>query len=53
MAFFVVVAIVVWLVYRKRLFGVAGGVAAIGHERIDPAVLLAPPPPSRSAVTRG
>ena len=47
------VAIVVWLVYRKRLFGVAGGGAAIGHERIDPAVMLAPPPTVRRPVPRG
>lgn len=37
------VAILVWLVYRKRLFGVAGGVKDLRRERIDPAVLLAPP----------
>lgn len=35
--------IVVWLVYRKRLFGVAGGRAALAHERPDPEVVLAPP----------
>jgi uncharacterized membrane protein (DUF2068 family) len=35
--------IVVWLVYRKRLFGVGGGPAALAHERPDPEVVLAPP----------
>ena len=35
--------ILFWLLYRKRLFGIAGGRKAMGHERIDPAVLLAPP----------
>lgn len=35
--------IVVWLVYRKRLFGVRGGPAASVHERPDPEVVLAPP----------
>ena len=37
------VAIVVWLVWRKRLFGVNGGRAAGEHERPDPEVLLAAP----------
>ena len=37
------VAIVLWLIYRKRLFGVAGGAKSLEHERIDPEVLLAPP----------
>src|SRR5262249_23481163 len=35
--------IVVWLVYRKRLFRVGGGAAAEGRERRDPEVVLAPP----------
>ena len=35
--------IVVWLVYRKRLFGVGGGPAAKVRERPDPEVVLAPP----------
>jgi uncharacterized membrane protein (DUF2068 family) len=35
--------IVVWLVYRKRLFGVAGGPAASVRDRPDPEVVLAPP----------
>jgi uncharacterized membrane protein (DUF2068 family) len=35
--------IVVWLVYRKRLFGIGGGRAALVHERPDPEVVLAPP----------
>lgn len=33
-----------WLLYRKRLFGIAGGGRTLGHERLDPTVLLAPPP---------
>jgi uncharacterized membrane protein (DUF2068 family) len=32
-----------WLLYRKRLFGIAGGRKALQHDRIDPEVLLAPP----------
>jgi len=36
-----------WLAWRKKLFGVAGGVAALGHERPDPRALLAPPGPAR------
>jgi uncharacterized membrane protein (DUF2068 family) len=36
-------AIVVWLLYRKRLFGIAGGRASLAHEPIDPLVLLASP----------
>jgi uncharacterized membrane protein (DUF2068 family) len=35
--------ILFWLLYRKRLFGIAGGRKALQHERVDPAVLLAPP----------
>jgi uncharacterized membrane protein (DUF2068 family) len=35
--------IVVWLVYRKRLFGVAGGPASAARDRPDPEVVLAPP----------
>jgi uncharacterized membrane protein (DUF2068 family) len=35
--------IVVWLVYRKRLFGVGGGPAAKARDRPDPEVVLAPP----------
>ena len=33
-----------WLLYRKRLFGIAGGGRTLGHERLDPTVLLAAPP---------
>jgi uncharacterized membrane protein (DUF2068 family) len=36
-------AIVIWLLYRKRLFGIAGGARSLKHEVEDPAVLLAPP----------
>jgi uncharacterized membrane protein (DUF2068 family) len=36
-------AIVIWLVYRKRLFGLAGGRRSLEHERLDPVTLLAPP----------
>jgi uncharacterized membrane protein (DUF2068 family) len=37
------VTILVWLVWRKHLFGVAGGAATLGHEKPDPSVLFAPP----------
>jgi uncharacterized membrane protein (DUF2068 family) len=50
-ALLVNVAIVVWLVYRKRLFGIAGGRAALAHEPIDPLVLLAAP--TRETADRG
>lgn len=36
-------AIVIWLVYRKRLFGIAGGARSLQHEVEDPAVVLAAP----------
>jgi uncharacterized membrane protein (DUF2068 family) len=36
-------AIVIWLLYRKRLFGIAGGARSSQHQVEDPAVLLAPP----------
>jgi uncharacterized membrane protein (DUF2068 family) len=35
--------IVIWLVYRKRLFGVGGGRAALARDRPDPEKVLAPP----------
>ena len=35
--------ILFYLLYRKRLFGIAGGARALAHEYLDPAVLLAPP----------
>lgn len=37
------IAILLWLVWRKRLFGLNGGRAAGVHEVPDPEVLLAPP----------
>lgn len=37
------IAILVWLVGRKHLFGLRGGFATLGHERPDPEVLFAPP----------
>jgi uncharacterized membrane protein (DUF2068 family) len=37
-------AILVWLLYRKRLFGIAGGKDALAHAPLDPEVLLAAPP---------
>jgi uncharacterized membrane protein (DUF2068 family) len=37
-------AIVVWLVWRKRLFGLNGGHAAAAPDVVDPAELLAAPP---------
>lgn len=36
-------AILFWLVYRKHLFGIAGGARTLEHDRIDPETLLAPP----------
>ncbi len=36
-------AILAWLVWRKHLFGVAGGLRTLGHDRPDPEVLFAPP----------
>lgn len=38
-------AIVIWLLWRKRLFGLNGGRAASEHEAPDPEVLLAAPAP--------
>ncbi len=35
--------IVFWLLYRKRLFGIAGGGKTLTHERVDPTELLAAP----------
>ncbi len=47
-------AIVIWLLYRKRLFGIAGGARSLRHEAEDPAVLLAPPAPAyEGAATSG
>ncbi len=37
------VAIVVWLVWRKRLFGLRGGRAAAAPEALDPRIVLAAP----------
>ena len=37
------VAILVWLVYRKKLFGVAGGAKALANEAIDRRALFGPP----------
>ena len=36
-------AILAWLLYRKRLFGIAGGKQALAHAPLDPEVLLAAP----------
>jgi uncharacterized membrane protein (DUF2068 family) len=36
-------AILVWLLYRKRLFGIAGGKRTLQHAPLDPQVLFAPP----------
>ena len=44
--------IVVWLVYRKRLFGVGGGPAAKARDRPDPEVVLAPPGPRAGVSSR-
>jgi uncharacterized membrane protein (DUF2068 family) len=45
--------ILFWLLYRKRLFGIAGGRKALHHEWIDPEVLLAPPPTRPEPVLGG
>jgi uncharacterized membrane protein (DUF2068 family) len=47
------VAILVWLVYRKRLFGVRGGAAAEEQEEeeFDRRVMFGPPPASPVAVS--
>jgi uncharacterized membrane protein (DUF2068 family) len=45
-------AILVWLLWRKRLFGLNGGRAAMQHEAPDPEVLLAAPA-ARAAVEAG
>ena len=36
-------AILVWLVWRKHLFGIRGGLRTLGHARPDPEVLFASP----------
>lgn len=43
-------AIVVWLVWRKRLFGLHGGHAALAPDAVDPEALLAAPEPSPEPV---
>jgi Predicted membrane protein (DUF2127) len=42
-------AIVIWLVWRKRLFGSNGGRAALAPDALDPVVLLAAPAAERVA----
>ncbi len=42
-------AILLWLLWRKRLFGLNGGRAATRHEAPDPEVLLAAPSPADAA----
>jgi uncharacterized membrane protein (DUF2068 family) len=37
------VVIVVWLLFRKRLFGIGGGPSAVDRDRPGPEVVLAPP----------
>jgi uncharacterized membrane protein (DUF2068 family) len=46
-------AILVWLLWRKRLFGLNGGRAATRHEAPDPEVLLAAPGAAPSEVGPG
>jgi uncharacterized membrane protein (DUF2068 family) len=36
-------AILAWLLYRKRLFGIGGGMRALQHEPLDPELLFAAP----------
>ena len=45
--------ILFWLLYRKRLFGIAGGGKTLTHERLDPTVLLAPPRARSEPVLEG
>ena len=45
--------ILFWLLYRKRLFGIAGGAKTLAHERLDPAILLAPPQVRSEPVLEG
>src|SRR5919197_5475790 len=45
------VAILVWLVWRKRLFGVRGGPRAKADERPDPVELFGPKRPAHSPAT--
>ena len=40
------VAILVWLVRRKKLFGVGGGARALRHEDVDRRALFGPPEPT-------
>lgn len=40
------IAILLWLVWKKRLFGVGGGVSALEHERLDRVALFGPPQPA-------
>ena len=49
-AFVINLAIVIWLAWRKRLFGLNGGRAA-PHEVLEPEILLAPP--KTEPVTQG
>ena len=46
-------AIVIWLLYRKRLFGIAGGAKSLQHVAEDPAVILAPPMAGEPSLTAG
>jgi uncharacterized membrane protein (DUF2068 family) len=46
-ALIVNLAILVWLVWRKRLFGIGGGVRALRHAQIDRQALFGPPTPSK------
>ena len=39
------IAVLAWLVYRKKLFGVAGGAAALVHETIDRQAVFGAPHP--------
>jgi uncharacterized membrane protein (DUF2068 family) len=43
-ALIVNLAVLVWLLWRKRLFCIGGGVAALRHEEIDRQALFGPPP---------
>lgn len=45
--------ILFYLLYRKRLFGIAGGAKALAHEFLDPTVLLAAPDTEPQAALEG
>ncbi len=43
------IAILIWLVWKKRLFGVGGGPRSLRREDIDRVALFGPPQPAAGA----